>query len=252
MFYGFRVGPIPAEEGDLFLYAAWGTDGVLGPVHALKDEAGFAELKELAKGPVTVTTEHKAVAKQLGFTVGNAPEEATQMRALMSVAIQWQDEEKVDLQATHRFVRAAAAYFDCEPWEMLDFDSPIDIEVTGSSVKPVVARVVSGDELGFGLALFFEAGDELFERAGDGAPDSITAVTEPEPEWIAKAVKDWTTVAVAPGAVVVEKGEQRDPTGVELDVLSAAMLAVAKFADLDPEELVGRSGDVTVRLKDLD
>jgi hypothetical protein len=149
------------------------------------------------------------------------------------------------IEIAQRFLRA-------RPWQLVVPEVPIELTIAlGGRERRLVASVLGADGIEHGLALhesaealarFVQLAEE--DRRDELMEMSFTSLTiDPEPAWVADAVKAAFGDPVVVVPVANSAGDLRAVTSEELTVLAAAMFAVSKLA---PGRL---TADVTVEIE---
>ncbi len=154
-----------------------------------------------------------------------------------------------------RLFEACAAFWKAAPWEYIDSDEPIRVELSNGRRRKAEASVLGAGGEEFGLALYDEpdsirrvAAAVSAGRMEAAARVASTAVTfDAEPAWAAKAFEDAFGLPRLPVPLRVRNGKASPAKVEELHALVAVLEAVTTLVDsddLDPSEATVEVGGV--------
>jgi hypothetical protein len=239
MVHVFRLGPFQAGNRDAYAFGGIDEHGALVPPEVVHSEAEglSAFAKRFATGPLRCEPSLAAAGRPLGFEPSDLPESALRPRAILAFGLALGPSAgRPDMFTFERFLDACATFWRAEPWEVIDSDLPIRVELTvGSKRRVSEASVMGGGGTEFGLALYDEPGsidrvasaieEGRMKEAGRVAAAAVTF--DAEPTWAAKAFDDAFTLPRLPVPIRVRKGKPTSPTNEDLHALAAVLEAVA-------------------------
>jgi hypothetical protein len=262
MVHVFRIGPFRVGKRDAFAYAAVDERGaMLQPEVAHRDEEGLSAIARRHSG-VALRCEPAlaSAARPFGFEPAELPPAALVPRAILAfgLGLGLGGAGRPDLEVLTRFFEACAAYWRARPWQLIDSDEAIRVElVQGSRRRLAEASVLGAGGEEFGLAVYDEPGSirRVAEAMDRGEPHAAarvlaTAVTfDDEPAWAARTFEDAFDLPRFPVPLRIRKGKPAPAGSDDLPLLTAVLEALVELAgsgELAPGEATVNAGGAVV------
>lgn len=270
MVHVFRLGPFKAGTRAAYAFGGLDESGALVPPEVAHSdaEALSALAKRFAPGPLHCEPKLAETGRQFGFTPAELPEAALLPRATLAFGLALGPSgDRPSLDVLTRFFEVCAEYWSARPWELIDSEEPIHVELTSSGKRRIAeASVMGAGGEEFGVALYDEPGSirrvasaVARRRMQEAASVAATAVTfDAEPLWAVEAFDDAFALPRLPVPIRVRKGKPAPASTEELHVLTAVLEAIVALAadtdDLQPAEATieveGRAASARVWLPD--
>lgn len=239
--YAFRIGPLDASDGTLFLYAARASTGQVEASQADDDVTGLRTLSEVLGGePLVVEPCLAKAAAKLGLRSAPLPADVAHEKATMALGLVLGMDELIGRDVSPSLIAdlldAAIAFSTAAPWRFVDGDTPLRVEVIEGKRRRTLDGTVMGQaQLEFGVVLYLERG--LLQRLlAHAAPErmavrsEILAVSlEPEPGWAAAAIEQALGKRVVPVPMHIKGKRPRKLDAHEMATLSALLRAASEL-----------------------
>ena len=261
MVHVFRLGPFKAGGRDAYAFGGVDESGALVPPEvAHTDEAGLSAIARRHGGPLRCEPALAAAGKALGFEPAELPEAAHRPRAMLTFGLALglgPEVGRSGLGVMEQLFEACAAFWKTAPWEFIESDEPIRVELSNGRTRKAEASVLGAGGEEFGLALYDEP-DSIRRvsaavsagRMEAAARVRSTAVTfDAEPAWAAKVFEDAFGLPRLPVPLRVRNGKASPAQVEELHALVAVLEAVTTLAgsdDLEPSEAMVEVGGIKV------
>ncbi len=261
MIHVFRLGPVPVGNTEEFVFAAIDERGrLLRPEFCRSDAEGLSRLAGRHTGKRLLCEPSLAeAARPLGFEPAPLPDRALEPRAVLAYGLALAKAAgRPDPNLILPFFEACHVFWESKPWDLLDSDEPIRVELGINGRRRIVeGTVMGGGGEVFGLALYDEPGSIRRVAAAMDRDDveaavrvTSTAVTfDEEPDWAIDALRDAFRLERLPVPLRIKKGKPAAADHEQLLILTAVLDAIAAIAsseDLAPVETTAEAGGLTV------